>query len=71
MHDPMTVAFEIRYPGKRNGYRDSFITIWHKDPERNGDEDSCGWTWPKLTDADRQIIRDFFPHEDLDKYFPD
>jgi hypothetical protein len=53
MHDPLTVAFEIRYPWKKYGkrgrtefernYRESFITIWHKDPERDGSDDSCGW----------------------------
>lgn len=51
MHDPMTVAFEIRYPWRSEppsklwpkGYRSSFITIWHKDPERDGTDDSCGW----------------------------
>jgi hypothetical protein len=51
MHDPMTVAFEIRYPWLSEppskiwpkGYRRSFITIWHKDPERRGSDDSCGW----------------------------
>jgi len=31
------------------GYRESFITIWHKDPERDGSDDSCGFTYPKLT----------------------
>jgi hypothetical protein len=61
MHDPMTVAFDIRYPwlGKPcklfpDGYRDTFITIWHVDPEKDGDESSCwrdhhfrwtGWRW--------------------------
>ena len=53
MHDPLTVAFEIRYLWKKYGqrgqtefernYRESFITIWHKDPERDGSDDSCGW----------------------------
>lgn len=54
MHDPMTVAFEIRYPWKayknpRNefekNYRSSFITIWHVDPEKGGSDDSCDWFW--------------------------
>lgn len=31
------------------GYRNSFISIWHKDPERDGSDDSCGWSFPKLT----------------------
>ncbi len=55
MHDPMTVAFTIRYPWRayakdkvRNEfertYRHPFITIWHVDPENGpGGDDSCGW----------------------------
>ena len=53
MHDPMTVAFEIRYPWRKYGakgedaflrtYREPFITIWHVDPEKRGDDDSCDW----------------------------
>lgn len=56
MHDPMTVAFEIKYPWRKYGrkakskfdreYREPFITIWHKDPCKPGPwrgDDSCGW----------------------------
>lgn len=53
MHDPMTVAFTIRYPWRKYGrraktafdreYREPFITIWHVDPETDGSDDSCGW----------------------------
>lgn len=58
MRDPMTTAFEIRYPWRayRNArnewertYRHSFITIWHMDPEKDGSDDSCGWFSPKLS----------------------
>lgn len=59
MHDPMTVAFEIKYPWRDtshgttklfpNGYRRSFITVWHVDPETDGSDDSCGWSRPKLS----------------------
>ena len=46
MHSPEVVAHEI-YLGrkqKKNGqYRNPFITIWHKDPETDGTDDSCGW----------------------------
>jgi len=45
MHDPASVAFEIRLGSKykKNGeYRDPFITIWHIDPETDGTDDSCG-----------------------------
>lgn len=37
MHDPMTVAHEIKIFGCR------LATIWHVDPERDGSDDSCGW----------------------------
>lgn len=53
MHDPNTVAFEIKYPWRDRsrgttrlfpkGYRNTFITIWHVDPEKDGTDDSCGW----------------------------
>lgn len=41
MFDPHTVAFEIKNPFKENG--NIFITIWHKDPCKDGTDDSCGW----------------------------
>lgn len=47
MHDPMTVAHEIRlpwpWPKSGSGYRETIATIWHVDPERDGSDDSCGW----------------------------
>lgn len=49
MHDPMTVAFEIKSPIKRksklfpDGYRNTLVTIWHVDPEKDGTDDSCAW----------------------------
>ncbi len=50
LHDPCTVAFDIKYPWKSKpsvhwpeGYRNTFLTIWHRDPERDGSDDSCGW----------------------------
>lgn len=56
MHDPMTVAFEIKYPWRDKpskfwpkGYRHTFITIWHVDPELDGTDDSCGWSRPRLS----------------------
>lgn len=94
MHDPMTVAHEIKYPWFRHrpwpkkfrhssdkrftwrrmqheipvsklnrmdsfwdeGYRETFITIWHVDPEKDGSDDSCGWAWPKLTKRQKNIL---------------
>ncbi len=55
MHDPATVICDIPNPfswrkcqilGWRMG---SLATIWHVDPESDGSDDSCGWTFPKLT----------------------
>lgn len=71
MHDPMTVAFSIRYPWRRHGsaskfwpkgYRDEFICIWHVDPEKGGhhgnrSDDSCGWHTPPTTPEERERIR--------------
>lgn len=58
MHDPMTVAFDIKRPwpvyrsrpvmGSR-WYWPTLVTIWHVDPESDGSDDSCGWSRPKLT----------------------
>lgn len=65
MHDPMTVAFQIRYPwpwprmsaGKIVLRRDSFITVWHVDPERDGTDDSCGWFRPHLTKDQKSTLK--------------
>mgnify|MGYP001558864141 CR=1 FL=1 len=61
MYDPMTVAHEIRYPWKnKSGYRNSIITIWHVDPEKNTlgtrSDDSCGWFSPPYTQDEKDAI---------------
>lgn len=55
MHDPMTVAFDIKRPWPKlmktererrmwgRFYWPTWITIWHVDPEKDGTDDSCGW----------------------------
>jgi hypothetical protein len=63
MHDPCTVAFEIprpwpaRYP---NGewYWPALLTIWHVDPCTDGTDDSCGFSVPKLTAAEKKLAKD-------------
>lgn len=59
MHDPKTVAFEI-YLGskqKKNGhYKSPLITIWHCDPETDGSDDSCGWSFPKISKDENDFL---------------
>ena len=64
MHDPMTVAFEIKNPlvWRKNSLDKTwrmahFITIWHVDPESDGSDDSCGWSHPHLTKSQSSNIQ--------------
>lgn len=68
MHDPKTVAFEIYLGSKqrKNGrYKSPLITIWHNDPETDGSDDSCGWSRPKITQAENdwldKVAKDQYP----------
>jgi len=59
MRDPKTVAFEIYLGSKQksNGhYKRPLITIWHNDPETDGTDDSCGWTFPKITKVENDWL---------------
>lgn len=108
MHDPMTVAHEIKYPwhnekpwpkefrrrdggelgGGRHiwnqmtpeqregrsqmwpeGYRSTFITIWHVDPERGGSDDSCGYSRVMLTKKQVEILKNAAWCEGRDAHF--
>lgn len=55
MHAPETVAFR---PNK-------YITIWHVDPEADGSDDSCGYTYPNsgtdLRDELNKVAATEFP----------
>jgi hypothetical protein len=73
MHDPMTVAFEIHYfwhkdfwltqnqllriNSKDRKYHTPFITIWHVDPEKDGSDDSCGYSYPKVTKKLKELSK--------------
>lgn len=52
MHDPLTLAFRIRVPFTHF----DLVEVWHRDPESDGSDDSCGWGWPRLTKAQRGSI---------------
>ena len=62
MHDPHTVAWEIRWPfggwKDKSGhvYRPNLITIWHVDPERDGSDDSCDWFGGRKN-KDKEVLR--------------
>jgi hypothetical protein len=71
MHDPMTVAFDIKYPWRSqppsktwpNGYRSTFITIWHVDPEKGGSDDSCHWFRRPLTTKEKAFAASLIDNE--------
>lgn len=87
MHDPLTVAFDIKYPWRKyrrsslpssgspfmqefnRTYRETFITIWHKDPERNGSDDSCGWFTPPFPEDVREICKSLAWDEAREPWF--
>lgn len=83
MHDPMTVAFDIKNPFVRGDYKPSLITVWHVDPERDGSDDSCDWFggkrgMPEGVLADIRRVFAFEGRDDgsmswfgCDKYSPD
>lgn len=78
MHDPLTLAFEIKSPFREpktkmfpDGYRHPLISIWHKDPCRGRGDDSCGWAWPRLTDAQEELLSSLAFNEAVNPYFLD
>lgn len=67
MFDPMTVAFEIKFLG---------VTIWHKDPCKDGTDNSCDWHgWKrKLNKKEKAITEKIYHLEtilDNRPFFPD
>lgn len=79
MHDPMTVAFELRKPWRKYGskgrneferdYRESWLTIWHVDPELHGSDDSCGWFTPPFSRETQEICKSLAHSEARDPWF--
>jgi hypothetical protein len=70
MHDPMTVAFEIRrpWPSKKDRtYYPSLFTIWHVDPETDDSDDSCDWFGRNLTPKAKELVKEMV---DWDAKFP-
>lgn len=57
MHDPMTLAFDIRVR------KHQLVEIWHVDPEKGGDDNSCGWTFPHLTKYEMALADSLWDNE--------
>lgn len=38
------------------GYRHDLVSVWHVDPERDGSDDSCGYSFVRLTNAQRERL---------------
>lgn len=53
MFDPMTVVADIRIPFTRF----VLFTLWHHDPCKDGSDDSCGFSYQKLTEAQLRELR--------------
>lgn len=52
MHDPYSLAFSIRLP-----LVGTLVNVWHKDPGGYSCDDSCGWSFPPLTETQRSQLR--------------
>ena len=77
MHDPDTQAFVIPYgwknetlgSGAKWRYWKPLITIWHRDPEHGGSDDSCGWFRPPLSKDLRDMIKILAADEAREPWF--
>lgn len=48
---------DIKFPFKNKyGYRETLITIWHKDPGKYGSDDSCGW-FMRSYHGDKEMLK--------------
>ena len=57
MHDCHTKILDIKFPFKNKyGYRETLITIWHKDPGKYGSDDSCGW-FMRSYHGDKEMLK--------------
>lgn len=60
MHDPNILAFDWNIKIRKKGPHYEFfpiLSIWHVDPELDGSDDSCGWTYPRASKADREKLK--------------
>lgn len=63
MHDPSTLVFEIKRPWPtrhrigRGRYFPPLVMVWHEDPEADGSDDSCGWSFARVPKSIRDSLR--------------
>lgn len=66
MHDPHVRIFLIpnifvlkkSLPPTNYFYRPALITVWHQDPETDGSDDSCGWSFPRVSKELKQQVKE-------------
>jgi len=66
MHDPEILVLSVPHPikwlcnkiWKKDSYVESVLDIWHVDPERNGTDDSCGYSYPVICKEEKSKIRE-------------
>lgn len=77
MHDPLTVAWQIYIPLPRKRWkgkglssfkRIDLLTIWHKDPEKDGSDDSCAVS-KRLTKLQREHAQSWGDDEGKHPWF--
>lgn len=58
MRDPLIVIADLGLPAYNRAAKlwewINFATLWHKDPETDKTDDSCGWSSPKLTAEEKE-----------------
>jgi len=76
MHDPMTQAFQIclwyrigKLGNKPWRYWVPIVTVWHVDPEKDGSDDSCGWSYPRCTKEQSDRLKTLAQDEAHDPWF--
>ena len=64
MKDPYTLVAAIRTP-----WGTPLIDVWHKDPGGFSNDDSCGWSWPRLTEQQWSRMRDLGFWEGRERHY--
>ena len=77
MRDPLIVITDFGLPVYNRSANlwewINFATLWHKDPEIDKTDDSCGWSTPKLTTQEKAWAAELIenPHDNIKHIFGD